>query len=545
MILRRQKNKKGEQAPGWEPEHEEAPTSNRAPGVPAQDVPASAVRSAIAPAPTDICGEVRLVLRQAAEVYAGLPEAAERIAAHLDRLDSPVRIAIAGKVKAGKSTLLNALVGEVIAPTDAGECTRVVTWYRNASAPRIVMRRRDGEARDLPIVRQNGKLELDLVGTPPEEVDRLTVDWPSGDLATMTLIDTPGIASASAEVSARTEALLIPGSLTPEEEQGAADAIVYLMRHVHADDVGFLEAFHAHAAIGSSPVNTVAVLSRADEIGAGRVDALHSARAIASRLRADEKVRSLCQTVVPVAGLLAETGRTLRQAEFNALARIAAADVDYVDAMLLSADRFSRELPDGAPDLPPASVRSALMTRFGLFGVRTALPLIRQGVTDSSDLAAELVRRSGLDDLREALTALFTERGDLLKARSALMALDSILRSSPLAESDLLLAQVERIFSGAHEFVELGLLGSLRTGAVSLPTEQRAEAERLLGGTGQAQFVRLGLAPSASPEEIREAATDAMTRWRRRAENPASTRPVADAARVIVRTCEGVLASLA
>jgi hypothetical protein len=278
------------------------------------------------------------------------------------------------------------------------------------------------------------------------------------------------------------------------------------------------------------------------------VDALQSSRAIASRLRADEKVRSLCQTVVPVAGLLAETGRTLRQAEFNALAKIAAADRDYVDSMLLSADRFGRELPDGGsegvPDLPSAAVRVGLLQRFGLFGIRLALPLIRQGINDSTALAAELVRRSGLEDLREALTALFTERGDLLKARSALMALDSILRSTPLPESELLLAQVEKIFSGAHEFVELGLLGSLRTGAVVLPTDQRAEAERLLGGTGQAQFVRLGLAPTASAQEIREAATDAMSRWRRRAENPASTRPVADAARVIVRTCEGILASL-
>lgn len=509
------------------------------PEVVTEKVPAAAAHSVVAPPTTDICGQVRLVLQQAAEVYAGHPEAAERITAHLDRLDSPVRIAIAGKVKAGKSTLLNALVGEIIAPTDAGECTRVVTWYRNSDAPRIVMRRKDGDSHDLPIIRHNGRLELDLNGTPPEEVDRLTVDWPSGDLATMTLIDTPGIASASAEVSARTEDFL-----TPEEEQGAADAIVYLMRHVHADDVGFLEAFHAHAAIGSSPVNTVAVLSRADEIGAGRVDALQSSRAIASRLRADEKVRSLCQTVVPVAGLLAETGRTMRQAEFNALAKIAAADRDYVDGMLLSADRFGRELPEGAPDLPPAAVRAELMRRFGLFGIRIALPLIREGMTDSTVLAGELVRRSGLEDLREALAALFTERGDLLKARSALMALDSILRSTPLPETELLLAQVEKIFSGAHEFVELALLGSLRTGAVSLPNEQRAEAERLLGGTGQAQYVRLGLAPTASPAEIRDATTDAMSRWRRRAENPASTRPVADAARVIVRTCEGILSSL-
>ena len=47
------------------------------------------------------------------------------------RLDQPLRVAVAGRVKAGKSTLLNALVGERLAPTDAGECTRIVTWYQD------------------------------------------------------------------------------------------------------------------------------------------------------------------------------------------------------------------------------------------------------------------------------------------------------------------------------------------------------------------------------------------------------------------------------
>jgi predicted GTPase len=60
-----------------------------------------------------------------------------RIAELRERLAGPLRVAIAGKVKAGKSTLLNALVGEKVAPTDAGECTRIVTWYRDSHNYRV------------------------------------------------------------------------------------------------------------------------------------------------------------------------------------------------------------------------------------------------------------------------------------------------------------------------------------------------------------------------------------------------------------------------
>ena len=49
------------------------------------------------------------------------PEAVAELNAIRARLDEPLRVAIAGKVKAGKSTLLNALVGELLAPTDTGE----------------------------------------------------------------------------------------------------------------------------------------------------------------------------------------------------------------------------------------------------------------------------------------------------------------------------------------------------------------------------------------------------------------------------------------
>jgi len=478
---------------------------------------------------------VRLLLQRTIETYRDSPQAVGWLQHNMQRFDEPLRVAIAGKVKAGKSTLLNALVGEEIAPTDAGECTRIVTWYVDSQVPKVTMFPRAAPPRQLTISRAGGGLSFDLHGTPVEDVDKLEVQWPSQSLRNQTLIDTPGIASLSADTSARAGAFL-----APEDAPTQADAVIYLMRHLHATDVRFLESFFDQGVARATPINTIGVLSRADEIGVGRLDALNSARKIARRYRADDKIRGLCQTVVAVAGLLAQTGRTMRQDEFTALTALAALPRADFESMLLSVDRFSRiEL-----DAPDAQTRAHLMERFGLFGVRLATTLIRQGMTDPNTIAAELVKRSGLDELRSVLNTLFSERRDLLKARSALLAVDLVLTREPLAAAAPLSAEVERILAGAHEFAELRLLSTLRAKAVKLPPEAMQEAERLLGGDGGAATSRLGLEPDAGQQELWDAALDAAGRWQRRAESPMSSRAVTDVARLVVRSCEGMLATM-
>jgi hypothetical protein len=472
---------------------------------------------------------VRQVLHTALAAYRDQPRTVEYLRHQLQRLDEPLRVAIAGKVKAGKSTLLNALVGEAVAPTDAGECTKVVTWYRNGPAPRIVMYPKDGEPAALPVVRRDGALEIDLAGATAERLDRLVVDWPAQSLRAMTLIDTPGVASINDGVSKRTVRFLEPDDDTPTE----ADAVLYLMRHLHVADAEFLEAFTDQGVARATAVNTVAVISRADEIGAGRMDAMFAARAIATRYRSEPALRGLCQNVVAVAGLLAHTGRTLRQAEFAALTSLAELPREELDASLLSIDRFVR-----AADT--AEARRELVRRFGLFGIRVAASLIRQGTRSPGALADELVARSGLGELQRVLQVQFGERRDLLKARSALLALDRLVRADGDARG--LGRQIERILTGAHEFAELRLLSALRSGMVWLPEQVASEAERLLGGTGSAPAARLGLPENAPREELHRAAFHALRRWQGQAENPMFGRRAADACRVVVRTCEGILA---
>ena len=186
------------------------------------------------------------------------------------------------------------------------------------------------------------------------------------------------------------------------------------------------------------------------------------------------------------------------------------------------------------------------MERFGLFGVRLATTLIRQGMTDPTAIAAELVKRSGLDELRSVLTTQFSERRDLLKARSALLAVDLVLdpRAAP-GHRRRWRREVERILAGAHEFAELRLLSTLRAGAIKLPTEV------LAGGRAAARRRRRrGRGPARARTRRRARRSCGPPRWTRWAagsggrESPMSGRAVADVARLVVRSCEGILAAM-
>ncbi len=482
-----------------------------------------------------LTGRARAVLDAAVETYRDRPDVAAQLDAQRDRLAGPLRIAIAGKVKAGKSTLLNGLVGEQIAPSDAAECTRVVTWYREAPQSRIVLHPRAGEPVGLPVDRRDGALVIDMQEARAADVDHLEVDWPAPGLRIATLIDTPGMASASRAVGLRTVRFLNPDDERPSE----ADAVVYLMRHLHAADAEFLTAFRDRGVGRAASVNAVAVISRADEIGGGRVDAMSSARAVARRYRTDPVLRGLCQNVVAVAGLIAETGRTLRAAEFAALTELSRGPRGELDAALLTADRFLRT--DAGPGAASGVDRPRLLRRFGLFGLRLSTALLRQGTGTPAELAAELVRRSGLDELRQVLDAQFVGRRDVLQARSALLAVHRVLAEHPPGDGGRLAGQVERVFADAHEFAELRLLAALRSGAVTLPAPIDEEAQRLLGEHGAAPRARLGLDADAGPDTVRDAAFDVLARWQEHAENPMLSRAAADACRAVTRTCEGLL----
>lgn len=458
--------------------------------------------------------------------------ASAELSALRDRTTGPLRVAIAGRVKAGKSTLLNALVGERLAPTDARECTKIVTWYEYAQRYSVVAELVDGSSRELAFSRREGSLEVDLGGLHAHEVTRLRVGWPISALRSTVLIDTPGLASLDAENSTRTMDFLTAG-----ERPSDADAVVYLMRHVHHDDIEFLDAFMDSTVSARSAMSAVGVLSRADEIGAGRLDAMESAARVARRYAADRDVRARCLTVVPVAGLLAETAQTLREGEMSLLRRLATEDGPTRERMLASVEFFCEK---GVSELT-AEARRDLLDRLGLFGVRRALSVIGSGsVSDAAALSADLLDISGLGEAQRLFSEHFAPRASLMKAASALAILHDIARRLRAGDPDSaswLARQVEQVEAGSVEFARARAHALVSTGVAAVGEPEHDLLDTLLSAPSDAEA--LGLPPGAPAPEVAERAIGEVARWRTRAADPLATPAAVEVYDVAARVCEG------
>jgi hypothetical protein len=119
-----------------------------------------------------------------------------------------------------------------------------------------------------------------------------------------------------------------------------------------------------------------------------------------------------------------------------------------------------------------------------------------------------------------------------------------VVLAEPRPGSDALLAKLERVLAGAHEFRELRLLASLQGQRVAFEKDLTAEARRLIGENGTGLTARLGVDQRATASELWRLSSAALGRWQEHSEDPLFDADQRRAAEVVVRTCEGLLYSL-
>lgn len=439
-----------------------------------------------------------------------------RVAQLANQLAQPLHVAVAGRVKAGKSTFVNALLGQRVARTDARECTRVVTWFRYGPTDRVTVVARTGERRTMRLD-ADGLVPEDL-GLPAEQVAAVEVELTLARLRTFTLADTPGLNAPDAATSQVTEAAL---GIDPDSTSAiaAAEAVLYVMNQtMRASDVEVLRAFRALSrSAGSDVVSAFGVLNKCDLFD-GTEPMLAGAQLAAgftARLSAE------LAEVIAYSGLFAEVALCGLFTEDDAatLEQLAGLPIDRRERMLLSERTFC----SGASDVP-VDKRRRLWGLLREAGLRDCLRAVEGGASGAVRLRAHLLQLSGHRAVEARVSELFEANAAALKASTALDRLETIAWSAGGEWGVWLRDRIEalRLHPVLHVVAEIAALRQVRRGEVSLPDDLAAELAALIG--------------TPVEERARNAAAG-LRRWRLHANSDVS--PVeAQLARVVVRSYE-------
>jgi len=267
--------------------------------------------------PRDLYGlllKVHEHFAKTSELSEWLPEAGKLV----ETLDRPLLVTVMGEFNSGKSTFVNALLGEEVAPMGITPTTATINIlrYGRERAGRVLYR--DGQSR---MVAWDNVPKL-LRGLDPVEVSRIRIVevlYPLEVLQRVNVVDTPGL-----------------NSILPEHEAVArefiaqADAVIWLFT---VDQAGKATEREALTSIREAGKKILGVLNKIDRLeekpaetaldtevsaqSGGETDLLHSRalQAILSHLADEETgLSDVLERVVPFSGRLALLGRRTKDA---------------------------------------------------------------------------------------------------------------------------------------------------------------------------------------------------------------------------------------
>ena len=479
-------------------------------------------------------------LQKSIDLLAGYPSLRglqRRLQKDREGLREPMRVAVVGKIKAGKSTAMNALLGEALVAVGTVEATFNINWLKYGEEPSLRVNFKDDRP---PETRSSAELtELTKRSEDPanikflQSIKYIEVFHPNPILKSLDLIDTPGLFSTYGVDSDNTsEFLKVHGAELnniTETEVSKADAILYLFSNSSLSDSDrkVIQEFQGAAVGRASPLNAIAVLTQVDNYDAP--EPLVAAEGITQRLMNEHgELRNLFHKIQPIAGLLALGAQTLDLEDFTILQRLANLPTETLAGLLRSADRFAtREYPD-KPEIPIAIERNRVLKRLDLYGIKLACKLISEGVSDRENLAELLLNKSGIPELRELIISHFGSRAYLIKFNRYLPLIKDLLfrenskqidgEKAAVAEIAKLLDRLECDEFFFQNLRELQVLGNLYDKQIQHQLElDESEQQQLLEVTGErgtACAARLGLPPDATLAQMREQIEAKLKYWR-------------------------------
>jgi hypothetical protein len=453
-------------------------------------------------------------------------------------LSGPMRVAIMGQIKKGKSTLVNAMLAEHIVPTGTLETSFNVNELYWAPNPSLKVHYKDGRPpehkppTELEALTVRDKTNLALL----RQIDRIEIGHPNDLLRIFHLIDTPGLNSVYQHDEEN--ALRMIGRTREEIDEistthlAHADAIVFMFsRGLAAKSGQLLSEIHGPITNNASPLRAIGVLSKCDEYwlseaqpglrSADTTDPLAIGRSVCDRYLAEPRIARLFYSIVPICGILASGAADLTANDAEHLTILAAMEPELRLRELRDINEFASS-EESATGLPPP-VRRRLVSLLGGYGVSVACDLICAG-SDDHQLREGLVAASGIAELKTLLISHFGNRSALIKVDTMLRQLGAAVTAARdvgivgAVDEVADLAQVFRTNEAA--LAEIDVLAAHYQGQLGLSP---AEAEELLAITGEhgtSAAARLRLPSGTSAAELEETARNRAWVWRDAADDP-------------------------
>lgn len=362
-----------------------------------------------------------------------------RIRGLLEQLHKPsvLTIAIAGKVKAGKSSLLNAILEQDLAPVRELPTTATINtfYYGKPDDPNKPILCLYRNPTDNPDEYQNGKWisldELNRLQTTDPDVLRETLNISElrhyldyEQLKEMILVDTPGIhALISEHVDTTYDWFKIFD--TPERRQledqrvSSADAVLFVTSSKVATEEmkNFLNSFKGN----TSPRNAIGIISRIDS----DLNFLKNRNKHAQEM--GSMLKDQINTAIPVSAALARTLQKLDsdsfwQDIFDCVHQFETEDLDFI--LECPNDWESVDLPEYP--VPPQK-RKALSDKIDRWETFKLIALEMAKADSCSSCIQELWDISGFARLKQLLKTHFLKRKQILYGYKIVKEIDIIL----------------------------------------------------------------------------------------------------------------------